>query len=45
VSGRPVIASWDADLTTAMTKAGIKIEEEAIAERIIDLLAKEPLHS
>jgi uncharacterized protein (TIGR02679 family) len=45
LSGRPVIASWDADLTTAMTKAAIKIEEEAIAERIIDLLAKEPLHS
>jgi uncharacterized protein (TIGR02679 family) len=43
LSGRPVIASWDADLTTAMTKAAIKIEEEAIAERIIDLLAKEPL--
>ena len=38
LSGRPVIASWDADLTAAMTKTGIKIEEEAIAERIIDLL-------
>lgn len=43
LSGRPVIASWDADLTAAMTKAGVKIEEEAIAERIIDLLSKEPL--
>lgn len=41
LNGRPVIASWDADLTAAMTNAGIKIEEEAIAERIIDLLAKE----
>ena len=43
LSGRPVIASWDADLTAAMIKTGIKIEEEAIAERIIDLLGKEPL--
>jgi uncharacterized protein (TIGR02679 family) len=38
LSGRPVVASWDADLTAIMTKIGIKIEEEAIAERIIDLL-------
>jgi uncharacterized protein (TIGR02679 family) len=45
LSGRPVIASWDADLTTAMTEAGIKIEEEAIAERIIELLGKELLRS
>jgi uncharacterized protein (TIGR02679 family) len=45
LSGRPVIASWDADLTAAMTKTGIKIEEEAIAERIIDLLGKESLHA
>ena len=45
LSGRPVIASWDADLTTAMIKAGIKIEEEAIAERIIDLLGKESLQA
>jgi uncharacterized protein (TIGR02679 family) len=45
LSGRSVIASWDADLTAAMTKAGIKIEEEAIAERIINLLSKEPLRS
>lgn len=45
LSGRPVIASWDADLTTAMTKTRIKIEEEAIAERIIDLLGKESLHA
>jgi uncharacterized protein (TIGR02679 family) len=45
LSGRPVIASWDADLTTAMTKTGIKIEEEAVAERIIDLLGKESLHA
>jgi len=45
LSGRPVIASWDADLTTAMIKTGIKIEEEAIAERIIDLLGKESLHA
>jgi uncharacterized protein (TIGR02679 family) len=44
LSGRPVISSWDADLTTAMIKTGIKIEEEAIAERIIDLLGKESLH-
>lgn len=45
LSGRPVLASWDADLTAAMTEAGIKIEEEAIAERIIDLLGKESLHA
>ncbi|WP_066503898.1 TIGR02679 family protein [Bradyrhizobium macuxiense] len=45
LSGRPVIASWDADLTAAMIKTGIKIEEEAIAERIIDLLGKESLHA
>jgi uncharacterized protein (TIGR02679 family) len=45
LSGRPVIASWDADLTAAMTKTGIKIEEEAIAERIIDLLGKESLRA
>jgi uncharacterized protein (TIGR02679 family) len=45
LSGRPVIASWDADLTTAMIKTGIKIEEEAIAERIIDLLGKESLRA
>jgi uncharacterized protein (TIGR02679 family) len=45
LSGRPVIASWDADLTTAMIKTGIKIEEEAIAEWIIDLLGKESLHA
>jgi uncharacterized protein (TIGR02679 family) len=43
--GRPVIASWDADLTAAMIKTGIKIEEEAIAERIIDLLGKESPHA
>jgi uncharacterized protein (TIGR02679 family) len=43
--GRSVIASWDEDLTTAMTKVGIKIEEEAIAERIINLLSREPLRS
>ena len=40
-NGRPVIASWDADLTPAMIKTGIKIDEEAIAERIIVLLGKE----
>jgi uncharacterized protein (TIGR02679 family) len=45
LSGRPVIASWDADLTAAMIKTGIKIEEEAIAERIIDLLGKESLRA
>jgi uncharacterized protein (TIGR02679 family) len=45
LSGRSVIASWDADLTATMTKAGIKIEEEAIAERIINLLSEEPLRS
>ncbi|WP_426443383.1 DUF2399 domain-containing protein [Bradyrhizobium genosp. P] len=45
LSGRPVIASWDADLTTAMIKTGIKIEEEAIAERIIDLLGKGSLQA
>jgi uncharacterized protein (TIGR02679 family) len=45
LSGRPVIASWDADLTTAMIKTGIKIEEEAIAERIIVLLGNESLHA
>ena len=45
LSGRPVVASWDADLTTAMKKSGIKIEEEAIAQRIIDLLGKESLHA
>jgi uncharacterized protein (TIGR02679 family) len=43
LSGRPVIASWDADLTEAMTNIGTKIEEEAIAERIIRLLTEEPL--
>lgn len=41
LSGRPVVASWDANLTAAMTKIGIKIEEEAIAERIIQLLDEE----
>jgi uncharacterized protein (TIGR02679 family) len=41
--GRPVLASWDADLTTAMTKIGIKIEEEAIATQIIDLLGDVPM--
>ncbi len=45
LSGRPVIASWDADLTAAMTKAGTKVEEEAVAERIIDLLGKESLYA
>ena len=45
LSGRPVIASWDADLTAAMIKTGIKIEEEASAERIIELLGKESLHA
>jgi hypothetical protein len=45
LSGRPVIASWDAELTAAMIKTGIKIEEEAIAERIIDLLDKESRHT
>lgn len=45
LSGRPVIASWDADLTAAMIKTGIKIEEEAIAERIIELLGKKSLHA
>jgi uncharacterized protein (TIGR02679 family) len=45
LNGRPVIASWDADLTAAMMKTGIKIEEEAIAERIIDLLGKESLRA
>lgn len=45
LSGRPVVASWDENLTAAMTKAGLKIEEEAIAERIIDLLGKESLHA
>jgi uncharacterized protein (TIGR02679 family) len=45
LNGPPVIASWDADLAVAMKKAGMKIEEEAIAERIIDLLGKESLHS
>jgi uncharacterized protein (TIGR02679 family) len=45
LSGRSVVASWDANLTAAMTKTGIKIEEEAIAERIIDLLGEEPLHA
>ena len=45
VRGSNAVASWDADLTTAMIKAGIKIEEEAIAERIIDLLGKEPLQT
>ncbi len=43
LSGRPVVASWDADLTAAMKKIGIKIEEEAIAQRIIELLGEEPL--
>jgi uncharacterized protein (TIGR02679 family) len=43
LSGRPVVASWDADLTTAMTNIGIKIEEEAIATQIIDLLGEVPL--
>lgn len=42
LDGRAVIASWDADLTAAMAKIGVKIEEEAIAERIIDLLGREP---
>lgn len=42
LSGRPVTASWDANLTAAMTKTGLKIEEEAIAERIIDLLGEQP---
>lgn len=45
LSGRPIIASWDADLTAAMITTGIKIEEEAIAERIIELLVKEALHA
>jgi uncharacterized protein (TIGR02679 family) len=45
LNGRPVAASWDANLTASMTKIGLKIEEEAIAERIIDLLGEEPLHS
>ncbi len=45
LSGRPVVASWDENLTAAMTKAGLKIEEEAIAERIIDLLGKESLRA
>lgn len=45
LSGRPVVASWDANLTAAMTKTGIKIEEEAIAGRIIDLLGEEPLRA
>jgi uncharacterized protein (TIGR02679 family) len=45
LSGRPVAASWDADLTAAMIKTGIKIEEEAIAEQIIELLGKESLHA
>jgi hypothetical protein len=43
LSGRPVVASWDADLTAAMKKTGIKIEEEAIAQRLIELLGEEPL--
>jgi uncharacterized protein (TIGR02679 family) len=41
LTGRSVAASWDADLTAAMEKTGIKIEEEAIAGRIIDLLSQE----
>jgi uncharacterized protein (TIGR02679 family) len=41
LSGRSVVASWDEDLTVAMTRMGIKIEEEAIAQRIIDLLGEE----
>jgi uncharacterized protein (TIGR02679 family) len=45
LSGRPVVASWDADLTAAMTKIGIKIEEEAIAARILDLLGEEPFRA
>ena len=46
VRGSNAVASWDADLTTAMIKARIKIEEEeAVAERIIDLLGKEPLQT
>lgn len=43
LDGRPVIASWDADLAAVMTKTGVKIEEEAIVERIIHLLCKELL--
>jgi uncharacterized protein (TIGR02679 family) len=42
LSGRSVVASWDDDLTGAMTRTGIKIEEEAIAQRIIDLLGEDP---
>lgn len=45
LSGRPVAASWDSDLTAAMIKTGIKIEEEAIAEQIIELLGKESLNA
>jgi uncharacterized protein (TIGR02679 family) len=43
LSGRSVVASWDEDLTAAMTRTGIKIEEEAIAHRIIDLLGEDQL--
>jgi uncharacterized protein (TIGR02679 family) len=43
LSGRPVIATWDADLSAAMTKAGIKIEEEALAKRMIELLRQEAI--
>src|SRR5262249_7334784 len=42
LSGRSVVASWDEDLTAAMTRTGIKIEEEAVAQRIIDLLGEDP---
>lgn len=45
LNGRPVLASWDEDLTAAMTRTGIKIEEEAIAERIIALLGEERLRA
>ncbi len=45
LNGRPVLASWDEELTAAMTRTGIKIEEEAIAERIIALLGKKSLHA
>ncbi|MBX9825040.1 MAG: TIGR02679 family protein [Xanthobacteraceae bacterium] len=42
LTGQPVAATWDKRLFEVMAAHGIKVQEEAIAERIIDRLGREP---
>jgi uncharacterized protein (TIGR02679 family) len=41
LEGRPVVAGWDAELTAAMTGAGVAVHEEAALDALVgDLLAR-----